>query len=77
MSLSINKISSISSFVVNVECFDTWHARLRHVNLNCIKRMMALNLIPKISIDLKHKCENINVKYVFKQNNIEKMCRLV
>jgi len=31
--------------------------RLGHLNLNSIKRMMSLNLIPKISIDLKQKCE--------------------
>ena len=31
MSLSINKISRISSFLANVECFGIWHARLRHV----------------------------------------------
>jgi len=57
MSLSINKISNISSFVANVECSNMWHARLGHVNLNSIKRMMSLNLIPKASIDLKQKCE--------------------
>ena len=34
-----------------------WHVRLGHVNLNSIKRMMSLNLIPKASIDLKQKCE--------------------
>jgi len=59
MSLYINKISNISSFVVNVKCFDMWHARLGHVNLNSIRRMMSLNLIPKASIDLKQKCETI------------------
>jgi len=57
MPLSIDKISSISSFVANVECSYMWHARLGHVNLNSIKRMMSLNLIPKASIDLKQKCE--------------------
>jgi len=57
MPLSINKISSISSLVANVECFDVWHARLGHVNLNSIKIMMSLKLIPKASIDLKQKCE--------------------
>jgi len=34
-----------------------WHARLAHVNLNSIKRVMSLNLIPKASIDFKQKCE--------------------
>ena len=57
MSLSINKISSISSFVANVECFDMWHGMLGHVNLNSIKRMMFLNLILKACVDLKQKCE--------------------
>ena len=38
MSLSIDKISSISSFVANVECSEMWHARLGHVNLNSIKK---------------------------------------
>ena len=63
MLLSINKKSSISFFVANVECYDMWHARLEHVNLNSIKRMMSLNLIPKASIDLKQRCETcIQVK---------------
>ena len=44
MLLSINKKSSISFFVANVECYDMWHARLEHVNLNSIKRMMSLKL---------------------------------
>ena len=57
MPLSINKISNISSFVANVECSNMWHARLEHVNLNSIKRMMHLNLIFKAYIDLKQKCE--------------------
>jgi len=57
MSLSINKISNISSFVANVEYSNMGHARLRHVNLNSIKRIMSLNLIPKSLIDLKQKCE--------------------
>ena len=68
MSHSINKISNISSFVANVECSNMWHARLGHVNLNSIKRMMSLNLIPKAFIDLKK-----NVKHVFKQSNLERV----
>ena len=57
MPLFINKIFTISSFVANVECSDMWHARLGHVNLNSIKRMMSLNPIPKAYFDLKQKCE--------------------
>jgi len=34
-----------------------WHARLGHINLNSIRRIMCLILIPKSSIDLKKKKE--------------------
>nr|KYP31709.1 Retrovirus-related Pol polyprotein from transposon TNT 1-94 [Cajanus cajan] len=58
MSSFINKNSSISSSSIsNVECCDIWHGRLGHVNLNSIKRMMTLDLIPKSFNELKQKCE--------------------
>jgi len=56
MPFSSNKIYDSSSLTItNVESCDMWHARLGHINLNSIRRMMSLNLIPKYSIDLKKK----------------------
>ena len=58
MPFSSNKIYDSSSLTItNVESCDMWHARLGHINLNSIRRMMSLNLIPKYSIDLKKKCK--------------------
>jgi len=58
MPFSSNKIYDSSSLsITNVESCDMWHARLGHINLNYIRRMMSLNLIPKYSIDSKKKCE--------------------
>lgn len=36
---------------------DTWHARLGHINSDCMKRMMTLNLIPKICVNPSSRCE--------------------
>ncbi|CAA0824983.1 Uncharacterized mitochondrial protein AtMg00300, partial [Striga hermonthica] len=40
-----------------VECSDLWHIRLGHVNLNAIKRLMNLELIPNSKIESHKKCE--------------------
>ena len=56
-------ISSSSSIALNVESCDTWHGRLDHINLDTIRRMMNLNLIPNPRL-----ITNSNVKFVFKPN---------
>ena len=43
--------------ILNVESCNIWHGRLEHVNYEKLKKMMNLNIIPKSSVDLKHKCE--------------------
>lgn len=50
-------LSSSSSIALNVESCDTWYGRLGHINLDTIRRMMNLNLIPKSKIDHKSKYE--------------------
>jgi len=45
---NMNKMASTSS-AYTVESLDLWHARLGHVNVNSIKRLKRLNLIPKLS----------------------------
>ena len=50
-------LSSEQSLILNVESSSTWHARLGHVNYNLIKRLMRLNLIRKIDIKHKERCE--------------------
>jgi len=50
--LSLMPFSNIALYfsclsIVNVECCDSWHGRLEHVNFNTIKRMVHLDLIPK------------------------------
>lgn len=60
MDFDLNKIACYSfstSSIANVECYNTWHGRLGHVNLNTIKRMMSLELILKSVINLKERCQ--------------------
>ena len=60
MDSDLNKITCYSfstSSIANLECSNTWHGRLGHVNLNTIKRMMSLELIPKSVINLKKRCQ--------------------
>ena len=46
-----------TSFTYTLESFDLWHARLEPINVDSIKRLKHLNLIPQLSnIDLS-KCE--------------------
>ena len=42
---------------LNVEPSVTWYQHLGHMNYNSIKRMMHLNLIPKLNIKDNEKCE--------------------
>jgi hypothetical protein len=41
----------LSLSIANVECCDSRHDRLGHVNFNTIKRMIHLDLIPKSYIN--------------------------
>ena len=52
-----NKASSSSAYIV-VSC-DVWHGRLEHVNFSYIKKMVELNLIPKLSLEKLGKCEYV------------------
>ena len=52
-----NKASSSSAYIV-VSC-DVWHGRLEHVNFSYIKKMVELNLIPKLSLENLGKCEYV------------------
>lgn len=56
ISENMNKMASISS-AYTVESLDLWHARLGHVNVDSIKRLKHLNLIPKLSNMDFSKCE--------------------
>ena len=50
----VNKIPPIVCFT---EACDMWHLRLRHVNKDCMRRMMNLELIPKLQNDINEKCQ--------------------
>ena len=54
---SSNAISDLVLSVAKIECCDTWHGRLAHVNKNTIKKMMHLDLIPKSPINLNDRCQ--------------------
>lgn len=47
ISKNMNKMAR-SSFAYTIESLDLWHARLGHVNVDSIKRIKYLNLIPKL-----------------------------
>ena len=60
MDSDLNKIAYYSfstSSIANVECSNVWHGRGGHVNLNTIKTMMSLELVPKCVINLKERCQ--------------------
>ena len=46
-----------ASFVYVLKSSNLWHGRLGHVNYGSLKRLINLNHIPTIQIDIKHKCE--------------------
>ena len=52
-----SKFNSVDDVVFNVESHGLWHCRLGHVNLQSIKRMMNLDLIPKSNLNTYGKCE--------------------
>ena len=43
--------------VLMTESCDVWHARLGHVNLNSVRKLMSIQLIPKTQINNSKKCE--------------------
>ena len=54
LTITANKISSS----IYMCYFNTWHARLCHVNKRIIKNMSNLELIPKLSLNDFEKCES-------------------
>ena len=56
ISENTNKMASAPS-AYTVESLDLWHARLGHLNVDSIKRLKHLNLIPKLSNMDFSKCE--------------------
>lgn len=52
--ISVKNVSA--PVVYSIESGDVWHKRLGHVNYQCLKRMMNLNMIPKYAIENK-KCQ--------------------
>ncbi|KAJ9680257.1 hypothetical protein PVL29_019539 [Vitis rotundifolia] len=51
-----NNASSSSAYIVD-SC-DIWHGRLGHVNFSYMKRIVKLDLIPKLSLKNHEKCES-------------------
>ena len=51
----LNNKASSSTYIVD-SC-DVWHGRLGHINFSYIKKMGALSLISKLSLDNLGKCE--------------------
>ncbi|KAK8570584.1 hypothetical protein V6N13_032201 [Hibiscus sabdariffa] len=52
--LNENKAST-SAYIF--ETIDMWHARLGHVNIHSLKKMMKMNIMPKLDITNFNKCE--------------------
>ena len=46
-----------SSSVYMLESSNLWHGRLGHVNFESLRRLIKLDHIPSLKINLKHKCE--------------------
>ena len=44
-----NNASSSATYIID-SC-GIWHSKLRHVNFSYIKKMVELNLIPKLSLE--------------------------
>ena len=51
-----NNASSSSAYIVY--SYDIWHDRLGHVNFSYMKKMVELNLIPKLSLENHRKYES-------------------
>lgn len=43
-----------------IEFPNLWHDRLRHANLNTLRKLINLDLLPKISFDQHKMCEICN-----------------
>ena len=54
LNVQVNKVNSSVYMLCN---FNTWHARLGHVNKRIIKNMSSLGLLPKLSLNDFEKCE--------------------
>nr|GEU54519.1 hypothetical protein [Tanacetum cinerariifolium] len=52
-----NEINKINTSAYLIEFSNVWHARLGHVNLNSMRRLIKFNSIPNCHIDSKYKCE--------------------
>ncbi|KAK8988277.1 hypothetical protein V6N11_065872 [Hibiscus sabdariffa] len=52
--LNENKVST-SAYIV--ETVDMWHTRLGHANIHSLKKMMKMNILPKLDITNFNKCE--------------------
>ena len=50
-----NEIKNSSAYLL--ESPNLWHGRLGHMNFDTLRRLSAKEYIPKLNIDLKHKCE--------------------
>lgn len=58
----INKNKSLAYLI---ESSNLWHDRLGHVNINTLRKLVSLNLLPLISFDQNHRCEIcVDVKLV-------------
>ena len=53
--ININNEYSPSAYLI--VSFDTWHARLGHVNVNSIRSLIYLGLIPKCDHNKSDKCD--------------------
>ena len=67
----INNNASSSSACIVDSC-DIWHGRLGHVNFSYMKKMVELNLIPKLSLENHRKCESC-----VESKTTKKSCKLV
>ena len=55
MSSPSTTLQFLFSSIANVECYDSSYSMLGHDNFNTIKKIMHLNLIPKLHINRKRK----------------------
>ena len=50
-----NNKASTSAYII--ESQNVWHGRLGHVNYDTMRKLINMELIPKLTIDNQHKCE--------------------
>ena len=65
-----NKTSSSATYII--DSYGIWHSKLKHVNFSYIKKMVELNLIPKLSLENHGKCEAF-----IESKTIKKSCKFV